>query len=153
MFKFQTIKWLGVLSGLISFFSEEVDFSLLNQAETIAWISETIIKENKTLGEINYIFCSDDYLHKMNVEHLNHDTLTDIITFNYCVEDIISSDIFISVDRVKDNAEIFKTSFEQELNRVMIHGVLHLLGYDDKTDLDKKTMRSKEYFYLTLLLN
>lgn len=139
------------MSGLISFFSEEVDFSLLNQAETIAWISETIIKENKTLGEINYIFCSDDYLHKMNVEHLNHDTLTDIITFNYCVEDIISSDIFISVDRVKDNAEIFKTSFEQELNRVMIHGILHLVGYDDKSDRDKKMMRSKEDFYLTLL--
>ncbi len=86
----------------------------------------------------------------MNVEHLDHDTFTDIITFNYCIEELVNSDIFISVDRVRENAETFKTSFEDELNRVMIHGILHLVGYDDKTDSDKKTMRAKEDFYLNL---
>jgi probable rRNA maturation factor len=138
------------LGGNISFFSEEITFQLENELKTREWVLQTIIKENKTLGEINYIFCSDDYLHKMNVEHLNHDTFTDIITFNYCAGDIISSDIFISIDRVKENADTFQASFGNELKRVMIHGVLHLLGYDDKTEEDKETMRAKEDFYLNL---
>lgn len=138
------------MGGNISFFSEEITFQLENELKTREWVLQTIIKENKTLGEINYIFCSDDYLHKMNVEHLNHDTFTDIITFNYCAGDIISSDIFISIDRVKENADTFQASFGNELKRVMIHGVLHLLGYDDKTEEDKETMRAKEDFYLNL---
>ncbi|MDG1477283.1 MAG: rRNA maturation RNase YbeY [Vicingaceae bacterium] len=134
----------------IYFNSEEVSFELNNPQNTQSWIENTIIKEGKTVGEISYVFCSDEYLHKMNIEHLQHDTLTDIITFNYCEESLISSDIFISVDRVKENAERFNVSFEEELDRVMIHGILHLVGYDDKTEEDKIEMRSKEDFYLTL---
>ena len=137
--------------SLVSFFSEDVDFELESQSETNAWIQETILKEAKNVGEITYVFCSDTYLHKMNLEHLNHDTFTDIITFNYCEEDFINSDIFISIDRVKENADTFKTTFQNELNRVIIHGILHLIGYDDKSDTDKKVMRTKEDFYLSLL--
>jgi rRNA maturation RNase YbeY len=134
----------------ISFNSEDISFELDQPTVIQNWIQETITNEDKVVGEISYIFCSDEYLHKINLEHLQHDTLTDIITFNYCEEDLISSDIFISVDRVKENAGLFKVSFENELSRVMIHGVLHLVGYDDKTDEDKVLMRSKEDFYLTL---
>ena len=115
------------------------------------WISDAIIREGKLVGEISYIFCSDEYLHKMNLEHLNHDTLTDIVTFNYCEDNHINSDLFISIDRVKENAKTFKTSFQNELYRVMIHGILHLLGYDDKTSEDQNLMRAREDFYLTLL--
>ena len=134
----------------ISFNSEYISFELDQPNVVHDWIQNTITTEHKEVGEISYIFCSDEYLHKINVDHLNHDTLTDIITFNYCEENLISSDIFISVDRVKENAVLFKTSFENELSRVMIHGVLHLIGYDDKTDEDKILMRAKEDFYLTL---
>lgn len=138
------------LKNSISFNSEVDSFELKDSNVVQKWIQNSIIKEGKTVGEISYIFCSDDYLHKINLEHLQHDTLTDIITFNYCEGDLISSDIFISVDRVKENADTFKVSFENELNRVMIHGVLHLVGYDDKTDEEKKLIRSKEDFYLNL---
>lgn len=138
------------IQNSISFDSEAISFELEQPNLVKDWIQNTIVKEGKTAGEISYIFCSDEYLHKINLEHLQHDTLTDIITFNYCEDDLINSDIFISVDRVRDNAETFKTTFEDELSRVMIHGVLHLIGYDDKTDDDKVLMRSKEDFYLTL---
>ena len=138
------------IQNSISFASEDVSFELEKPNVVQDWIQQTIIKEGKLVGEISYIFCSDEYLHKINLEHLQHDTLTDIITFNYCEEGLINSDIFISVDRVRDNAELFKTSFENELSRVMIHGILHLVGYDDKRDEDKVLMRSKEDFYLTL---
>jgi len=136
--------------NIISFHSEDISFELEGQLDVQNWIEHAITNENKDVGEVSYIFCSDEYLHKINLEHLNHDTLTDIITFNYCEDNLINSDIFISVDRVKENAELFKTSFQNELERVMIHGVLHLIGYDDKTDEDKMVMRSKEDFYLTL---
>jgi len=135
----------------ISFCSEDVDFVLKHQNNLKKWIKDAISSEGKIPGEITYVFCSDDYLYKMNLEYLEHDTLTDIITFNYCVEDNINSDIFISIDRVKENAKTFNNTFQNELNRVMIHGVLHLIGYDDKDDLDKEVMRSKEDFYLSLL--
>lgn len=138
------------IQNSISFDSEDVSFELEKPNVVQDWIQQTIIKEGKLVGEISYIFCSDEYLHKINLDHLQHDTLTDIITFNYCEEGLINSDIFISVDRVRDNAELFKTSFENELSRVMIHGILHLVGYDDKRDEDKVLMRSKEDFYLTL---
>lgn len=134
-----------------SFFYEEVDFKLNNEQKTQSWVEQTVINENKTLGEINYIFCSDPYLLEINKEHLNHDTFTDIVTFNYCEGNIISTDIFISVDRVKENALTFNTLFDNELHRVIIHGILHLVGYDDKSDSEKKIMRAKEDFYLTLL--
>ena len=139
-----------MVESAISFFSEDLSFKLDNELKTQAWVFKTIGDENKIPGEINYIFCSDSYLHKMNLEHLDHDTLTDIITFNYCIDSIINTDIFISVDRVKENAQDFNATFENELNRVMIHGILHLIGYDDKSEEDKKTMRAKEDFYLNL---
>ena len=138
------------IQNSISFDSEDISFELEHPNLVQDWIQHAITNEDKVAGEISYIFCSDEYLHKINLEHLQHDTLTDIITFNYCEDDLINSDIFISVDRVKENAGLFKTSFENELSRVMIHGILHLVGYDDKTDEDKVIMRSKEDFYLTL---
>jgi probable rRNA maturation factor len=140
------------IQNTISFCSEDISFEFEHQLLVEKWIIEAILIEGKSMGEITYIFCSDDYLHKINLEHLKHDTFTDIITFDYCVDEIINSDIFISIDRVKDNALTFQTMFQDELCRVMIHGVLHLLGYKDKLDTEKKMMRSKEDFYLTLLL-
>lgn len=140
-----------VFHSSISFNSEAVNFELEHEGAIQDWIKKTISNEGKLIGEIAYIFCSDEYLHKINLEHLNHDTFTDIITFNYCEANLVSADIFISIDRVEENAALFNTTFQNELNRVMIHGILHLVGYDDKTDQDKILMRSKEDFYLTLL--
>lgn len=134
----------------IHFHQEEIQFSLESESKTSTWISKIIDSENKITGEINYIFCSDNYLHKINLEHLNHDTFTDIITFDYVENGIISGDIFVSIDRVKENAKEFKDLFNNELNRVLAHGVLHLLGYKDKTEAEAKEMRSKEEFALSL---
>lgn len=134
-----------------SFFTKDISFSLDNQKSIENWILLSISTEDKSVGEITYIFCSDDYLYQMNLEHLNHDTYTDIITFNYCENSIISGDIFISIDRVKENANTFNTTFQNELHRVIIHGILHLVGFNDKTIEDKALMRSKEDFYLSLL--
>ena len=139
------------MSTLINFHSEDVDFHLVNEKKTIKWIKDSIKNETKIVGEISYIFCSDEYLHKMNLEYLNHNSFTDIITFDYTEGNNVSGDIFISIDRVKENAVKFKTIFENELSRVIIHGVLHLIGYKDKSIQDKEQMRSKEDFYLTLL--
>ena len=132
-------------------FHSEIKFVLKNQRELKKWIEDVIISENKELGYINYVFCSDEYLLERNIKYLNHDTLTDVISFNYCEGDIISSDIMISIDRIKENSIIFENSFSDELHRVMIHGVLHLIGYDDKTKKEKQTMRNKEDFYLKKL--
>jgi len=138
------------LSLSISFHSEDVDFQLENEQQIIDWIKNTIQQEAKSATEISYIFCTDEYLYQMNLEYLNHDTYTDIITFDYTEKSVVSGDIFISIDRVKENAIKFKTTFKNELSRVIIHGVLHLLGYKDKTPEQKQVMRSKEDFYLTL---
>lgn len=135
----------------ISFFSEDINFVLSNEDALSDWIYKTIVNENKNLGELSFIFCDDSYLHNINLQYLNHDTYTDIITFDYTEVDIISGDIFISIDRVQENAKKFSTSFENELSRVIIHGVLHLIGYKDKSTSEEKIMRSKEDFYLTLL--
>ena len=135
----------------IHFHEEEIQFSLESESKTSNWISKIIASENKITGEINYIFCSDNYLHKINLEHLNHDTFTDIITFDYVENGIISGDIFVSIDRVKENAKEFKTLFNIELNRVLAHGVLHLLGYKDKSESEIKEMRSKEEFALSMI--
>lgn len=135
----------------ITFHSEDVDFHLVNEKQLIKWLQNTIKSEGKTVSELSYIFCSDDYLHKMNLEYLNHDTYTDIITFDYTEGSVVGGDIFISIDRVKENALKFKTEFLNELSRVIVHGVLHLVGYKDKTTKEKGLMRSKEDFYLTLL--
>jgi rRNA maturation RNase YbeY len=125
-------------------FNYETDFILDNEKALSNWISEVIASENKKEGEINYIFCDDDYLHKINVEHLGHDNLTDIISFDYSIGNELHGDIFISVERVKDNAIDFNVSFGDELKRVIVHGVLHYCGYKDKTDKDALFMRCKE---------
>ena len=109
----------------------------------------SVIKaENKQIGEINCIFCDDEYLLEKNKTYLNHNTLTDIITFDYSEKDEISGDLFISIERVRENAKIYNVTFELELSRVLIHGILHLIGFGDKTDEEIKTMRQKENFYL-----
>lgn len=125
-------------------FNYETDFQLENESKYEEWIDAIIESEAKEPGEINYIFCDDAYLHNINMQFLEHDTLTDIISFDYCIGDLISGDIFISIERVKDNAQDFEVSFDNELLRVMAHGVLHYCGYKDKTDDDAKVMRTKE---------
>lgn len=130
---------------------EDIDFQLVNQDLLSGWIEKTIETEGAILGAVSYIFCSDDYLHQMNVEYLNHDTLTDVITFPYS-DNPIEGDIFISVDRVKDNAQDLNIAFNNELHRVMIHGVLHLCGYSDETDEQETEMRQKEDEYLKMLI-
>ena len=125
-------------------FNYETDFNLVDYELIAAWIESVILSEGKTLGDINYIFCDDTYLEIINKEYLNHNTLTDIISFDYCVGNEMSGDIFISVERVADNANDYKVSFDNELRRVMVHGVLHYCGYKDKTSNDELLMRSKE---------
>ena len=137
----------------IRFFYEDVDFRLPNIRNTKSWLRHVVSAEEKRLGELNYIFCSDELLAGINLEYLRHNTLTDIITFDTS-EDmaLIEGEIFISLERVTENAAKFKASFEQELLRVMVHGVLHLVGYGDKTASQKKIMRKKEDAYLSLRL-
>ena len=132
-------------------FNYELDFKLTNEEELSKWISSVISSEEFREGDINYIFCDDKYLHKLNVEFLNHDTLTDIISFDYTVGKELHGDVYISIERVKENARDFKVSFEDELNRVLVHGVLHYCGYKDKSDEDVRTMRGKENYYLSQL--
>lgn len=134
-------------------FNYESDFQIENEALLSSWISLMIETEGFKLEEINYIFCDDNYLHKINVEFLNHDTLTDIISFDYSVGKILQGDIYISVERVKENAKEFKQTFSDELHRVMIHGVLHYCGYKDKLESELVEMRRKENLYLDLLAN
>lgn len=137
--------------GSIRFFSEDVDFSLPKPRKTSTWIKTVITKEKKPFTEINYIFCSDKYLLNLNKGFLNHNTLTDIITFdNSSKEGIIEADIYISIERVADNSSKFRTTFDEELHRVLIHGVLHLLGYKDKKPSEKALMRKKEEACLSL---
>src|SRR6476660_9971076 len=121
-------------------FNYETDFSLADENRYADWISRVIQSENKKEGDINYIFCDDDYLHQINVYYLNHDDLTDIISFDYSVGNELHGDIFISVERVKENAEYFNVSFDNELLRVMAHGVLHYAGYKDKSNDDEMLM-------------
>jgi len=133
----------------IQFFEEDVAYKLKDKAKVKAWIKDTIVAEGFKLSELNYIFCSDDYLLQINQQYLDHDTYTDIVTFdNSEQEGVIVSDIFISIPRIKENAEKFKVSVVDELHRVLIHGALHLLGYKDKSAADKKKMTEKEDLYL-----
>lgn len=125
-------------------FNYETPFELPNEIQTQEWIQKVVADIGFEIGEINYVFCDDNYLHKLNVEFLNHDTLTDIISFDNTLGKLISGDIFISIERVEENAKDFKVSFENELHRVMIHGVLHYMGYKDKSDDDKIKMRNAE---------
>ncbi|MCR9286543.1 MAG: rRNA maturation RNase YbeY [Bacteroidetes bacterium] len=137
--------------AIINFHSEEIDFILINVELKKSWVTKIIEQENKMLLLLNFIFCSDDYLHKINLEYLEHDTYTDIITFPLAEDPDIEGDIFISIDRVKENAIKFETSFENELNRVLAHGVFHLCGYRDKTEEEATLMRQKENQALLLL--
>jgi len=116
----------------------------------IHWLRQTAEKEGKTIGEINYILCDDEHLLKINQEYLQHDTLTDIITFDYCEENVLNSDIFISIERVEDNAKSLNNSFLDEFERVCVHGILHLSGFKDKSKEEALEMRQKEDFYLNL---
>jgi rRNA maturation RNase YbeY len=134
---------------MINFFSEDAPFPLTGKKlATEARVKTLIRDENKKNGVLNFIFCSDEYLLKLNREYLKHDYYTDIITFDYCEGDKIAGDMYISVDRVAENARNYGSTFETELRRVILHGVLHLCGYDDKTDEEQISMREKENHYL-----
>lgn len=132
-------------------YNYETDFLLNDTDRLSSWINNVIDKEGFTCGEINYIFCNDNYLHKLNVQFLDHDTLTDIISFDYTMGNLISGDIYISITRVAENAQLFQTTFENELFRVMIHGILHYCGYKDKSTSEKTEMRAKEDEHLKAL--
>ncbi len=136
---------------MIRFYFESTKEFELKKSDIKLWLNKVIINENHILGDLNVIFCSDEYLIKINKEYLSHDYFTDIVTFNYCEDNKISGDIFISIDRVKENANIYSTSFINELHRVIVHGVLHLLNYNDKSEDEKKLMTSKENQYLAIL--
>ena len=125
-------------------FNYETDFELGNEEAFENWISRVISSEEKKEREINFIFCDDEYLHKLNVEYLEHDTLTDVISFDYSVGNELHGDVYISTERVADNAMDFNVTFEEEIKRVIIHGILHYCGYKDKSDTEEALMRSKE---------
>jgi len=134
-------------------FNSETTFNLQNEAKTTTWIERVVVSEGFAIGEINYIFCDDAYLNHINKEFLKHDSFTDIISFDYSLGKQISGDIYISIERVLDNAEKYNVTFENELRRVMIHGVLHYMGYKDKTTEEKKVMTLKENTSILLLNN
>jgi probable rRNA maturation factor len=137
------------MAASVQFFTEDIEFKLTSPRKVSSWIKATIEAEGKTLSGLNFIFCSDEYLAQINIEYLNHDTYTDIITFdNSEDEDTIEGDIFISIDRIRENATTFNKTETDELHRVIIHGVLHLIGYLDKKPADKALMTSKEDEYL-----
>jgi len=125
-------------------FNYETEFELHNEPDFSKWLSAVILSENKKEGEINYIFCDDDYLLEINQQYLDHDTLTDIISFDYSVGNEINGDIFVSVERVKENASDYNVTFQEEIQRVLVHGILHYCGYKDKTESDELVMRTKE---------
>ena len=125
-------------------FNYELDFQLENEEVFASWISKVILSENKKEGDINYIFCDDEYILEINKQYLNHDYYTDIISFDYSVGNELHGDVFVSIDRVKENASVFNVTFDEELKRVLIHGVLHYCGYKDKTEEEERIMRQKE---------
>lgn len=135
----------------IQFFSEDVGLPKIGKRKAANWIKGVIASEGKRVGDISFIFCSDEYLLDVNRKYLNHDYYTDIITFDDVDGSVINGDIFISVDSVAENAKEFGTSFENEMHRIIVHGVLHLLGYKDKRKKDKLLMTEKEDFYLNVL--
>ena len=138
---------------VVNFFCEDIAFKLPKPRKTIAWIKQVVSDEGFKLKSIAFVFCSDPYLNQINVQYLDHDTYTDIITFDNSEEDDeVEGDIFISVERIKENSQNLKQSFQEEVHRVMIHGVLHLLGYKDKTKNERSEMRSKEDRCLSLPL-
>ena len=132
-------------------FNYETKFQLKKESVISDWISQVIDREGFKQGDISYVFCDDAYLHRLNVEFLNHDLFTDIISFDETIGKILNGDIFISIERVKENAAKYNSTFQDELCRVMVHGVLHYCGYKDKTKNETDEMRKKENFYLALL--
>ena len=135
---------------MISYFFEDTDFLFKKKTINNKWLKLVAESEIRRVGQINIIFCSDNYILDINQQYLQHDYFTDIITFDYCEGDVLSGDLFISVDTVRENAIEYGTEFEDELNRVIVHGVLHLIGYDDHCDEDIAQMRKKEDYYLSL---
>lgn len=134
-------------------FNFETLFEFKKTTHLEDWVAKVVDNHGFTIGEINFIFCDDAYLHKLNVDFLQHDTLTDVISFDNTIGKLISGDIYISIERVADNAKDYNVSFDKELHRVMIHGVLHYIGFKDKTVLEKKQMTAAEDEALTLLIN
>lgn len=135
---------------MIRYYNENVTFNLSGKRFNNRWLRAVAQSENFSLGNISIIYCSDSYILGMNAKFLKHDYYTDIITFDYSEGKVLSGDLFISIDSVKDNASNFGATFENELNRVMVHGILHLIGYDDHTGAEQKMMRLKENEYLAL---
>ncbi len=135
---------------MIRYYCEDISFKLKDKALNNKWLRTVAASEIRKIGDINIIFCSDNYILDVNMKYLQHDYFTDIITFDYCEKNVLSGDLFISIDSVRENALFYGTEFPDELNRVMVHGILHLIGYDDHTEEDIKTMRSKENYYLEL---
>ena len=135
---------------MISYYFQDTDFKFRDRRKTNEWLKLAAESEIRRIGNISIIFCSDNYVLDINQKYLRHDYFTDIITFDYCEGDRLSGDLFISVDSVRENSVEFGTEFKDELNRVIIHGLLHLVGYDDHTEKDIKLMRSKENYYLSL---
>lgn len=135
---------------MISYFNEDISFNLKGKFLNNRWLKMVIESEIKKTGDISIIFCSDRYILDVNMKYLQHDYFTDIITFDYCEGDRISGDLFISIDSVRENALHYGTEFENELDRVMVHGVLHLLGYDDHSPEDIAVMREKENYYIQM---
>lgn len=135
---------------MIRYYYQDTDFVFKPKLITKQWLKTVAGSEMKKLGDISIIFSSDNYILDINIKYLQHDYFTDIITFDYCVGNVISGDLFISVDSVRDNSMYFKTKFEDELDRVIVHGLLHLMGYDDHTDEQQELMRHKENYYLSI---
>lgn len=135
---------------MVSYYTQDTNFNFKGRLLNNRWLKMVAESELKRLGDISIIFCSDNYILDVNMKYLQHDYFTDIITFDYCEGDRLSGDLFISVDSVRENATFYGTEFENELNRVIVHGLLHLIGYDDHTEEDQKTMRAKENYYLQL---
>lgn len=138
---------------MVRYFYEDTQFKFKQKALNNKWFKMVCESEIRRLGDVNVIFCSDNYILDINMKYLQHDYFTDIITFDYCENNVISGDLFISVDSVRENASYYGSEFEDELNRVLVHGVLHLVGYDDHSETDIATMRSKEDYYLAFRKN
>ena len=134
---------------MISYFTEDIKFPFKEKRLTSRWLKFVAESEAKRLGDISVIFCSDNYILDVNIKYLQHDYYTDIITFDYCEGNRLSGDLFISVDSVRENADFYGVEFADELNRVIVHGLLHLIGYDDHTEEDVAVMRAKENYYLS----
>ena len=135
---------------MIRYFCEDIRFTYKNKLANNRWLKMVAGSEIRKIGDINVIFCSDNYILDVNMKYLQHDYFTDIITFDYCEGKVLSGDLFISVESVRENSIEFGTDFEEELHRVIVHGVLHLIGYDDHTEENKKLMRQKENYYLQM---